>query len=52
MPSDQPGVKPIRRLSDLPPKPKPVERIRKWANTPTGCRGCDGVRRVVGKVLR
>ncbi len=43
---------PILLAHGKPPAPAPGvrSRVRAWANTPTGCRGCDGVRRVVGKV--
>jgi hypothetical protein len=45
----------IRRINrqSTPPASQstPRERLRQWAQTPTGCRTCDRVRAAVGAVL-
>jgi hypothetical protein len=31
---------------------QPLQRLRQWSQTPTGCRTCDQVRTAVGRLLR
>lgn len=39
-------IRPIRKAAA-----RPLARLQRWTQTPTGCRNCDAARGLVGRVI-